>query len=116
MERKKTFKFRGTEYQIEFPTVGQYIDIESEKLNHSNGQFTTLIQAGTLSGLRAVQIIESISIYSILCPQLVKELKVNSFKDIDAKDFIELLKIYSKEISPWYNEWFKEFNDLMKEE
>ena len=31
LERIKKFVFKGEEYQIEFPTVGEYIDIENQK-------------------------------------------------------------------------------------
>ena len=116
MEREKRFVFNDVTYSIEFPTVGQFIDIESEKVKCSDGQWGNFIKAGTLSGLRAIQVIECIAILTALCPKIIENLKTKSFLEIDAKDFIVLVKIYQKEILPWYSEWFKEFNDILKEE
>ena len=115
MERKKSFEFKGIKYTIEFPTVGEYIKIETEKLDVSLGKFGNLISSGTVSSYRAIQMIQSISLLTVLCPDLVKNLNVDSFSEIDAKDFIDLIKIYQKEIAPWYNDWFKEFNELLND-
>ena len=67
LERIKKFVFKGEEYQIEFPTVGEYIDIENQKLIKSNGQWVNLLKNQTVSALRSIQIIECVSILMILC-------------------------------------------------
>ena len=113
LERIKKFVFKGEEYQIEFPTVGEYIDIENQKLIQSNGQWVNLLKNQTVSALRSIQIIECVSILMILCPKLFANMKVTSYKEIDAIDFLELLTLYNKEINPWYSEWFKQFNDVI---
>ena len=113
LERIKKFTFKGEECQIEFPTVGQYLDIENQKLIQSDGQWVNLIKNQTISALRSIQIIECVSILMVLCPKLFKNMKVLSYKEIDAIDFIELLSIYNNEINPWYTEWFKQFNDVI---
>lgn len=113
LERIKKFTFKGEEYQIEFPTVGEYIDIENQKLIQSNGQWVNLLKNQTISALRSIQIIECVSLLMILCPKLFMNMKVVSYKEIDALDFLELLSIYTKEIGPWYSEWFKQFNDVI---
>lgn len=113
LERIKKFIFKGEEYQIEFPTVGEYIDIENQKLIQSNGQWVNLLKNQTVSALRSIQIIECVSILMILCPKLFTNMKVTSYKEIDAIDFLALLTLYTKEINPWYAEWFKQFNDII---
>lgn len=115
LERTKKFIFKGEEYQIEVPTVGQYLDIEDQKIINSNGHWFDLIQSKTVSALRSMQIIECISILRALCPAIFEKLNVASYKEIDAIDFVELLGIYQKEISPWYHEWFNKFNEVLVE-
>lgn len=115
MERIKNFVFKNQEYQIEVPTVGQYIDIENQKIVQSNGNWGDLIKSSTMSALRSVQIIECISILKVLCPKLFENFKVRSYKEIDAIDFVELLSLYTKEILPWYSDWFKNFNEVIVE-
>ena len=113
LERIKKFTFKGEEYQIEFPTVGEYLEIENQKLIQSNGQWVNLIKNQTVSALRSIQIIECVSILMVLCPKLFGNMKVVSYKEIDAIDFIELLTLYNNEINPWYNSWFKQFNEII---
>ena len=113
LERIKKFVFEGQEYTIEFPTVGEYMEIENQKLIQSNGQWVNLIKNQTVSAFRSIQIIECVSILIVLCPKLFENMKVISYKDIDAIDFIKLLTIYNDEIGPWYNAWFKQFNEII---
>ena len=115
MDRTKTFIFKDKEYQLEFPTVGQYLKIEEEKVNLSKGKWGDFIKSGTLSSMRAVQMIECMAILKTLCPDFIKNLNVVSFNEIDLKDFAELVKVYVKVINPWYSSWFKEFNDIIEE-
>ena len=113
IERIKTFKFKGEDYKVEVPTVGQYLDIENEKLINSDGHWTDLIRSQTVSALRSIQIIECISVLKVLCPDLFNNMKVTSYKDIDVMDFVELLSIYNNIINPWYSAWFKNFNEII---
>lgn len=113
LNRKKVFTFKKEEYTIEFPTVGEYMEIENQKLIQSNGQWINLIKNQTVSALRSIQIIECVSILMVLCPKLFGNMKVTSYKEIDALDFVELLTIYNKEINPWYSAWFKQFNEVI---
>lgn len=115
MDRIKKFIFKSKEYQLEFPTVGQYLQIEEEKVNLSKGKWGDFIKSGTLSSMRAIQMIECMALLKTLCPDFVKNLNVESFNEIDLKDFAELVKVYIKEINPWYSSWFKEFNDIIEE-
>lgn len=118
MERQIKFKFNEKEYSIEYPTVGQYLDIERKKIEISGGQWGNLIGANTKSSSRAVQIIDCLANIVVLCPDLLKDLKpeAKNLMDIDAKDFTILVVAYNKQVRNWYSEWFKEFNDIFQEE
>ena len=94
LTRTLVFDFEGREYEVEFPTVGEYIEIENKKIQISKGFWSELLGARTISSLRSVQIIECISIISVLCPAILEDMKVD-IKNID--------------------NWFKKFNDVMNE-
>lgn len=110
MERVKSFTLKGNSYKVEFPTAGQFIDIETKKAELSNGQWGQLIKSPTISTFRSIQIIECIATLSIICPQLISDLKVKRLEDLDLIDLVEIYKVYQKNIYPWYTEWFQEFN------
>lgn len=113
LKRIEKFTFKGEEYTIECPTVGQYLDIENQKIIQSGGHWIDLLKNPTVSSLRSIQIIECVSILKVLCPKLFEQMKVSSYKEIDAIDFIELLSIYNNIVSPWYTNWFKAFNETI---
>lgn len=113
MDRILKFQYGGREYKMEFPTIGQYMDIETKKMELSKGKLGDLIAARTISSLRTVQCIECISLLQVLCPSILGDIKVLSLEEIDAKDFVSILKLYSETILPWYSTWFKEFNDAL---
>lgn len=114
LKRTVSFKFQDRNYQIEFPTVGQYLEIENEKIRYSKGNWGGLISSIANSSFKAVQIIECIANLKILCPQLFEDFKIDVL-NIDILDFSRLVAVYQKEIKPWYNSWFKEFNDILSE-
>lgn len=115
LQREKSFQFKEKTYKVEVPTVGQYLDIENAKLAVSKGYWTELIKSQTVSAAHSIQIIECVAILSVLCPDLFNDMKVADYKDIDVIDFMELVKVYIKEISPWYYNWFKSFNEILTE-
>lgn len=114
LKQKLNFEYQGNEYSIEYPTVGQYLDIENEKIKLSKGNWGNLVISGTISAYRATQIIDCIANLKILCPQIFKDMKVDVF-EIDAKDFTSLVLLFQKVIRKWYNEWFDAFNSIFEE-
>ena len=113
--RIKKFSFKDESYQVEVPTVGQYLEIENQKIWNSEGLWLDLIKSQTISAIRSIQIIECVSVLKALCPTLFKNMKVVSYKEIDAIDFVDLLEVYTKEIQPWYKDWFTQFNQIIVE-
>lgn len=114
VSREITFKFQNHEYKLEFPNVGQYIQIESDKLEVTNGYFGSLLSLRTLSSVRVLQMAEAVCVLKNLCPKVFEDMKVSSYKELDAMDFAELVREYNKQISEWYADWFKEFNEVFK--
>lgn len=116
MERTKKFTLKGNSYTIEFPTAGQFIDIETKKAELSHGQWGKMISSPTISTFRSIQIIECIAVLSTICIDLIKDSKVSDLSKLDLIDLAEIMKVYTKEIYPWYNDWFKEFNKVFSDD
>lgn len=113
--RKTTITIDNREYNLEFPSVGEYIEIETLKTDISLGKFAQLLSSRTVSSLRAIQIVEIVAILTVLCPQLIEDLKVKSILDLDIQDFIKIMKSYQKDVAPWYKDWFEEFNNILED-
>ena len=92
---------QGNNYIIKFPKVGQFIDIESRKAILSSGQYRSL----SASYSPAVSYIDVFATFTILIPDLIKDLRVESLFDLDLSELQPLVDFYEGKYLPWYNEW-----------
>ena len=103
MQKNLVFNVKGNSYNIEFPTVGQFQTIESLKQVLSKGMYSSLIQTNTVSSNQALDMIDIESYLSVLCPDLIKSLKCDSFSNLGVIDYLELKKAYDEQFVPWWN-------------
>lgn len=103
MNRTLELKVKGNSYVVEFPNVGKFQAIESTKQVLSKGMYSSLLSTGTISSIEALDMIDMESYFSILLPQLIKDLKCDNFSLLDLEDYIELKGIYMEQFIPWWN-------------
>jgi len=103
----KIIKLRGNSYTINFPNVGQILDIESLKSALSNGTYGDLVKNNTKSSNQSLDLIDAIATFSVLIPELKNILEVKSYLDLDLKTAKMVVNSYNKD----YFLWFKELND-----
>jgi len=99
----------GKDYEVKFPTVGQYRQIESNKSILSGGVYGQMNSSMTEGSQRALNMVDLESTFRVLIPELSDDMKCE-YKDLGIKDYLELEKVYIKQFLPWYNEWFKLLN------
>lgn len=111
MERKKELIVKTPDgavenrYEVQWPTIQEMIDIESLKLSLSKGKYTTLVVSGTKWMDRVLNYIDMCSYLSVLCPKLVKDMKID-IRDLDAMDANKgLMIVYTKQFLPWWNDY-----------
>ena len=102
------FKIKGNEYLLKFPNVGNFRRIESLKQALSNGMYASMVGTYTDAAQSAADMIDIESYFSVLCPDLLKDFKCESFSDLGLKDFMELQNAYKEQFVPWWNEIMKE--------
>lgn len=95
---------KGNSYTIDFPNVGQFQRIESMKQVLSNGMYASLMQMPTVASLEALDMYDIEAYLTVLAPQLVKDLKCNSFGELGMQDYLELKAIYKEKFLPWYSD------------
>lgn len=106
----KIVKVFGKEYKVSFPNVGQYYDIEAMKQSLGKGFYNTMLGNVTVSAQAALDMIDAEATITILMPDLVKDLKVDRFKDLGIKDYMQIKQLYDQEIFPFLKEVNKILN------
>ena len=105
MTREIKVTIRENSYKATFPKVGQLIDIENMKAILSNGMYGSMESSRTIDSQFALDMIDMEAYYSVLIPDLIKDLKVKSFRDLEIEDSVELRKIFVKDLLPFIKKW-----------
>lgn len=100
----KKIKIRGKEYTLTFPNVGQYYEIEAMKQRLGRGFYNTMLGNPTKTAQEALDMIDIEATISILMPELMKDLKVDSFSQLGLLDYQDIKKVYNTEIFPFMKE------------
>lgn len=100
MNTTKRIQVCNRTYDLKYPNVGNFIDIKVLETKLSQGTAMSLVN-GTGEQLDAFFYITTYAHFQVLCPELLKDLKVNSLLELSLDDFQELLNVYLNDIQPW---------------
>lgn len=103
------FEVKGNSYTIKVPTPGDMIDIERMKMVLSSGYYNEMMRTSTISAQESLMVIDIQSCFSVLCPDLMKDLKCEDVRKMVAEDYQMLKAAYTKEFIPWWNNWLQLF-------
>lgn len=112
MLREISIKIKENSYDVKFPTTGQILDIENLKMVLSNGMYGSLQSARTTDSDIALDLIDAEAYFTILAPNLIKDLKVKTFRELDLMDAIEVRNVYVDQLLPFINGWRKAIKEL----
>lgn len=99
--REITFKVDENSYTIKYPNTGAFLQIETLKSTLRGNNSLPETTSGQLAYFTA----DMIAFLSTCCPEMRKDLKVNTFSELDMLASKKLLNIYIKTILPWLTEW-----------
>ncbi len=111
-------KIANMNYQIKYPNVGEILEIDNKKMLLTNGKYAEYIASPimTKSLKFVIELVDAMSHFSVLIPDLTKQLDVNSYLDIDLVTGKELIKVYKTQFEPWYEELMKFIHDINLDE
>ena len=109
-ERKKTFKILENTYTVDFPTTGGLMEIEIMKAQLSRGQYSALAENATVNSSYSRFLIDMIATFTVLLPDLKKDMNVKTISELNPLDSKKLLKVYLSDVLPWLNSWFEILN------
>jgi len=112
LQKQKQIIIEGNSYNIEFPNVGQYLDIENMKMMLTNNTYSALLQSRLRTAYFAIDLVDAISVMYILIPGLRKDLNVKNYNELDTFMAKKIVKVYQEQIKPWYDELMNDLLDL----
>jgi hypothetical protein len=69
--------------------------------------YRSMNNSGTITSTTALDIIDMTSMFTVLIPQLIKDLGVSSIMELDVIDSQELLNVYRTQVVAWVINWQK---------
>lgn len=106
LNRTIKIEVKGRSYEITFPTIGQYREIETRKNLLSLGSYKSMSAQNFVGTNKALDIIDIDSHFSVLAPQLIKDLG-RPFDELTFEELTEIETAYKEVFVPWYNQWFE---------
>jgi hypothetical protein len=101
----------GNSYSLDFPNVGQLIDIERLKIKMSGSTYNELLFGTTRQSQLAFTAVEAIATFTVLIPKLKEDLTLKSLLELPLPRVKELTDVYEKQFYPWYKDWFNIINE-----
>lgn len=103
--KQLTFKVGENEYTTKFPNNGQLMQMQSLKHSLTGGQYNSFV-AGLTVADQTERFAADMTAFFITCvPDMKKDLKIESFSQIEAMDRKLLLQVYVKQVLPWLTAW-----------
>ena len=115
MERSITVTIGKNDYQVNYPNVGNQIDIEILKSKIADGNYDMLRFSNNPLFQEQADRIYMIAVFTILIPELKKDLNVKSFFDLKEEESAELMRVYNRDFIPWFIEIKKQIRESLKE-
>lgn len=112
LERKKNVTVKGDVFELDIAklTVESLLLIESEKQRLSKSEYSNIATTYFPDSQNAASLIDMIAIFRVLLPDIEKSIASDLYEKLTIIDARDLLKVYLKDVAPWYRLWMKEFN------
>lgn len=114
LKSTKTIKIGDKSFQVSYPTVGQIIAIENKKMFLTNDKYVDYVANSLTLGQRfALDLVDVLSTFTVLIPELSKELAVDNVLDLDPITGKALIAVYKNEFLPWWSELQKVIHETV---
>lgn len=114
LQRTCTFKVKENDYSLQFPSMDLFLKIEATRMALTNGTYGQMLGSGLVTSSVAMDMADMVATLTHLCPELIKDLKVDSLLKLDIVDSVELLEAYQSQVEPWMNGWVEIVSRIKK--
>lgn len=111
LEKIKVIKIKNDTFTFDITkfSVDQYLEIEGMKIRISPN-YAEIARSPLTRAFTAASIIDMVSVFRVLMPTIEDSVPNKNFGTLCFLDTKELLNVFEKEFSPWFDSWMKEFD------
>ena len=102
IERSKKITIGKKSCVVEFPNVGQILDIESMKQALTNNRYGIMAKSDIKSMYYALDVVDAVSFLTVVAPEVGKYFNVGNYLSLSPEKVQEFVDVYQKDIYPWY--------------
>lgn len=112
LERQKTFTFKGEKVTVQFPNVGQMIDMESLKQSLTGNKYGSMSASGVKSMFFALDMVDALCFFEIMSPKIKRIMEIKSFTTLNPEDMKDVVAVYKEHVAPWYNKMLADLYEV----
>ena len=116
IERSKKITIGKKSFVVEFPNVGQILDIESMKQALTNNRYGIMAKSDIKSMYYALDVVDAVSFLTVVAPEVGKYFNVGNYLPLSPEKVQEFVDVYQKDIYPWYAQTLEELKNPVKNE
>lgn len=112
IERQKKFSIGEKSFTVQFPNVGQLIDLESLKQALTNNRYGVMAASGVASMYYALDMVDAIAFLQVCVPSVAKYYDIKNYTSLAPEDIKDLVEAYQKELKPWFDKVMAELKGI----
>lgn len=112
IERSKKITIGEKSFIVNFPNVGQMIDIESMKQSLTGNRYGSMAASGIASMYLALDVADTIAFLTVCVPDVAKYYNIIDYSSLPADKMNVYVNIYKEQILPWYNKILMELRGI----
>ena len=112
IERSKKITIGEKSFIVNFPNVGQMIDIESMKQSLTGNRYGSMASSGIASMYLALDIVDTIAFLTICVPDIAKYYNITDYSSLSSDKINTYVTVYKEQILPWYNKILMELRGI----
>lgn len=111
IERSKKVTIGKKSFVVDFPNIGQIIDIESMKQALTNNRYGVMAASNVRSAYYALDIVDAVAFLTIAAPSIGKYYNVSNYTELLPDKVKEFLDVYLTQLKPWYDKTLNELKN-----
>lgn len=115
-QTKTVVKIGPKKYEVGYPNVGQKLDIENLKNILTGGRYGEIGRASTITANKVLDLVDAVSFFSVLIPELRDAANPDSFTKMDAMVQQRYIKAFTKFYTEFILKVDEEINKMLDAE